>query len=233
MPVHRLLSLLLLALLLPAALHQSEPRPWHLWENNIVCYKYSKDVREADRKVIEQQMDKIEENVGCLKFRPSDDRVPAPKCLRIEVGLESSPEGECRFGGVVSPGNLTLRSVYRVSGAAACRQHVARGLLHELLHVLGAIHTHRYVLAILTYIKLIIVCIFFAYKAYFSHQIRLLKLLTFYSRVFLQKKCDVLTCVWARRPDRDKYITVHEKCIQPGARDQFLKCHNCRWAGTG
>merc|ERR1712236_134050 len=115
---------------------------WTRWDDNgvdpIVPYYFSGYVTKKDRELIKEQMNLIESKT-CIKFKETDQyRAPRHR-MKIQVGSKTCP---CCFDGGVTPNQEVLfESTYQLADIEQCDR--SGGVLHELMHALGAMHTQQ------------------------------------------------------------------------------------------
>jgi len=111
------------------------------WTDNEVPYFFDDGVRDEDRRVVIEQMGRIESNVACIKFKETTSTQAPRHHLRIIV--EDKP---CSgFSGYVTNGHapqIIFNSSMHLSGWG-CNNVGPIGALHELMHVFGIEHTQK------------------------------------------------------------------------------------------
>jgi len=119
------------------------------WANNEVPYYFDGRVNNEDRRVVREQMDRIESNVACIRFQETTRSAAPRHHLRVMVGPQ--PCARCqgnwcrsRFSGHVhshyAP-QINFYSHYGLSGRGCNIGPI--GALHELMHVMGIEHTQK------------------------------------------------------------------------------------------
>eukprot|EP00092_Neocalanus_flemingeri_P004831 GFUD01005199.1.p1 GENE.GFUD01005199.1~~GFUD01005199.1.p1 ORF type:complete len:265 (-),score=41.38 GFUD01005199.1:291-1085(-) len=127
----------------------------YLWKeggDTIVPYFFDDGVSGKDRMVIKGQMKLIEDNT-CIKYEETTYQDAPPHRLKIMVDQStcSSKEYSMRFTGYVKHNGeeeVLLHSYYQLTDKETCElegfaKWIRRDVLHELMHTLGAIHTHQ------------------------------------------------------------------------------------------
>merc|ERR1712142_386432 len=115
------------------------------WEGGNVPYYFSVGVTSGDKIFIQKQM-KIIESKTCVRFieYPSESASPEHH-LQIRI-LYQSCSSSCCFAGYVtnerSP-KVQFTSEYQLTDNIACigNPMYSGGVIHELFHALGAMHT--------------------------------------------------------------------------------------------
>lgn len=139
-------TLSLLLVITEAGTHLDEP--WFRWRDGNVNF-YFKDMTNADRRVMRNMMRMIEQRT-CLKFR--EQRGPLAGHHLLVQGSPttclSGPGGRPRFSATVHAvePNMTqvvLESYYQLADSDRCVAESRGGLLHELFHVFGVMHTQK------------------------------------------------------------------------------------------
>jgi len=122
--------------------------PWFRWNQGIVPF-YFQSMTNADRRVIRTAMDSIEQRT-CLRFREQKGPLSGhhlkvagsgTTCL---AGPGNVPTFSATVGAV--PPNKTqvlLQSYYQLADSPRCVNESRGGLLHELFHVFGVMHTQK------------------------------------------------------------------------------------------
>eukprot|EP00092_Neocalanus_flemingeri_P012877 GFUD01013873.1.p1 GENE.GFUD01013873.1~~GFUD01013873.1.p1 ORF type:complete len:265 (+),score=43.29 GFUD01013873.1:42-836(+) len=127
----------------------------YLWKeggDTIIPYFFDDGVTEKDRMVIKGQMKLIEDKT-CIKYEETTYQDAPPHRLKIMVDQStcSSKEYSLRFAGYVTHNGeeeVLLHSYYQLTDKETCElegfaKWIRRDVLHELMHTLGAIHTHQ------------------------------------------------------------------------------------------
>jgi len=139
-------TLFLLLAIAEAGTHLDEP--WFRWRDGNVNF-YFKDMTNADRRVMRNMMRMIEQRT-CLRFR--EQRGPLTGHHLLVRGSSttclSGPGGRPRFSATVHAvePNMTqviLESYYQLADSDRCVAESKGGLLHELFHVFGVMHTQK------------------------------------------------------------------------------------------
>jgi len=114
--------------------------------NGKVPYFFDNSVTRKDRALIRKQMDVVQQKT-CVRFKSVSQHLAPEHRLKII----SHNIGSCRhgFGGGVGYGGRSMEvvfeSTYKLADHSSCKNHplYTGGILHELMHALGAIHTHQ------------------------------------------------------------------------------------------
>eukprot|EP00092_Neocalanus_flemingeri_P090743 GFUD01114938.1.p1 GENE.GFUD01114938.1~~GFUD01114938.1.p1 ORF type:complete len:267 (-),score=33.65 GFUD01114938.1:248-1048(-) len=129
----------------------------YLWRQEegdpIVPFFFDDGVTEKDRMVIKGQMKLIEDNT-CIKYEEKTYQDAPPHRLKIMVDQSTcSPrEYSIRFAGYVmhmrGEEEVLLHSYYQLTDKETCElegfaKWIRGSVLHELMHTLGATHTHQ------------------------------------------------------------------------------------------
>eukprot|EP00092_Neocalanus_flemingeri_P090742 GFUD01114937.1.p1 GENE.GFUD01114937.1~~GFUD01114937.1.p1 ORF type:complete len:259 (-),score=38.28 GFUD01114937.1:374-1150(-) len=127
----------------------------YLWKeggDTIVPYFFEDGVTGKDRMVIKGQMKLIEDNT-CIKYEETTYQDAPPHRLKIMVDQStcSSKEYSMRFAGYVTHNGeeeVLLHSYYQLTDKETCElegfaKWIRRDVIHELMHTLGATHTHQ------------------------------------------------------------------------------------------
>jgi len=152
-PNHGHHGLVLSAIGLVAFLHLGEAgthldAPWFHWQGGKVHF-YFQGMENADRRVMRAAM-RIIERKTCLTFK--EEKGPlAGHHLRIQGSQTpclSGPGSVPTFSATVgaTPPNRTevvLQSYYQLADSARCVNESRGGLMHELFHVFGVMHTQK------------------------------------------------------------------------------------------
>jgi len=124
---------------------------FHRWDGGKVPYYFSNRVTQQDKMFLKKQMEIIESKT-CVRFI-EHSQFPIPSHhMKIDIGPESCAESRgfgqwARFHAGVKTGQngleVLFESKYQFVDQSVCLEHIGRGVIHELFHVLGAIHTHK------------------------------------------------------------------------------------------
>merc|ERR1712059_2947 len=129
-----------------AGTHLDEP--WFRWRGGRVPF-YFQDMNNPDRRVIRNAMKSIERKT-CLRFL--EKRGPISGHHLLVTGSKttclSGPGGVPRFSATVHAvePNMTqvmLESYFQLADSSRCVDESRGGLLHELFHVFGVMHTQK------------------------------------------------------------------------------------------
>jgi len=119
------------------------------WNNNVVPYFFTYGVTSGDKALIQKQMRKIQRKT-CVRFKQMNERSAPAHRLKIQVGWNScGNEFYGQFSGVVKTWGHTKEVLFmshnQLTDHPSCRggEMYSGGVLHELMHALGAIHTHQ------------------------------------------------------------------------------------------
>jgi len=120
------------------------PNPVYSWGSGRadVPYYFSQ-FPGPDKNVVRQQMSRISRNVPCIKFHERASQ-PSGHHLKIQsIGHISCSSG---FSGEVGQAGSNLyMAVSRLADSSGCanRPMIEGGVLHELMHALGIMHTQK------------------------------------------------------------------------------------------
>jgi len=122
-----------------------DPNPAYSWGSGRadVPYYFSQ-FPEPDRNVVRQQMSRISRNVPCIQFH---EKASQPSGHHLKILFRGN--GQCRwgFGGQVGQvgSNVEMSFFRRLADSSACANEpmIQGGVLHELMHVLGIMHTQK------------------------------------------------------------------------------------------
>jgi len=124
---------------------------FYRWDGGKVPYYFSNRVTQQDKMFVKKQMEIIESNT-CVRFiEHSQSPIPSHH-MKIDTGPESCVISDgfsraYRFGAGVKTGQngleVLFESRYQIVDQSGCLEHNGRGVIHELFHALGAIHTHK------------------------------------------------------------------------------------------
>jgi len=121
--------------------------PWFRWKGGVVPYYFS-SMTNADRRVVRETMRSVERKT-CLSFR--EKKGPLSGHHLVVKGSQttclSGPGNSPRFSAVVHGGpnstQVSLESYYQLADSNRCVKENRGGLLHELFHVFGVMHTQK------------------------------------------------------------------------------------------
>jgi len=122
-----------------------DPNPVYSWGSGRadVPYYFS-DFPEPDRSIVRQQMRRISSNVPCIKF---DERASQPSGHHLRIQFHGTLQCSRYFSGKVGQwgSNVVMSFGSRLADSSACANlaHVQGGVVHELMHVLGIMHTQK------------------------------------------------------------------------------------------
>jgi len=109
-----------------------------------VRYYFSGHFPEHDRRVVRQQMRRISRNVPCIKFH---EKASKPSVHHLMIQFRGNGQCSRGFSGQVrqSGSNVVMEFFRRLADSSACANYayVQGGVLHELMHVLGIMHTQK------------------------------------------------------------------------------------------
>merc|ERR1719499_440795 len=121
-------------------------KPWFRWSNGKVPYYFNASVTNDDRVMMRIMMKKIEQK-SCVKFLEQVEP-PTGHHLEIQVhsGISCVQQGRPRFSAAVysePPLNqkVVLYSSYKLADKRECWAENRGGLLHEMFHLFGIMHT--------------------------------------------------------------------------------------------
>jgi len=124
-----------------------DPNPVYSWGSGRADVPYYFDGRfpALDRKVVRQQMKRISRNVPCIRFH---ERASKPGGHHLMIKFHGNGQCSRGFSGGVrqSESNVVTMSFgRRLADSSACvnMAHVQGGVLHELMHTLGIMHTQK------------------------------------------------------------------------------------------
>jgi len=117
-----------------------DPSDAFKWKNGRIPYFWKGRVTSNDKRVFYRAMKQIEERT-CLRFE-ENRREPREHHLEISVGSTScTARGFSAGVAVQSFRKVTLQSSYQLADSPRCNWQ--GGILHELMHVLGIMHTQK------------------------------------------------------------------------------------------
>ena len=119
-------------------------RKYFSWDKEVP-YFFDNSVIHEDKALIRKQMDVVEEKT-CVRF----NEVAQHSAPEHRLKIINHNQGSCRygFGGGVSSGGYSMEvvfsSYFQLTDHSSCKNNpmYSGGVLHELMHALGAIHTH-------------------------------------------------------------------------------------------
>jgi len=128
-------------------------KPWFRWAGGKVPYFFQAGVTNTDRALVRRVMHQIEEKT-CVTFQENISKRTVPD-HHLEIRVQSSSsclgrtrggEKHPRFMGVVyaqppAKKQVVLQSRYKVADRRECRKENEGGLLHEMMHLFGVMHT--------------------------------------------------------------------------------------------
>jgi len=121
-------------------------KPWFNWEGGKVPFYFNATVTNDDRVMIRHMMKQIEKK-SCVRFR-EQTKPPSGHHLEIQVHSSTScvQQGRPRFSAAVyaePPTNqrVILYSSYKLADKRECWAENRGGLLHEMFHLFGIMHT--------------------------------------------------------------------------------------------
>lgn len=119
------------------------------WTDGKIPYYFSGTVTKNDKAVIHKAMKEIEKLTSCFRFQENNIE-PSGHHLVIKVGYPSCVDenGMLQFGGGVTPpsGSIVTLTFHRqLADHPRCnnKNFILSGVLHELMHVLGVMHTQK------------------------------------------------------------------------------------------
>lgn len=121
-------------------------KPWFNWEGGVVPYYFNVSVTNDDRVMMRHMMKQIEKK-SCIKFK---EQVNQPSGHHLEIQVHSGTScvqlGKPRFSAAVyaePPRNqkVILYSAYKLADKRQCWAENRGGLLHEMFHLFGIMHT--------------------------------------------------------------------------------------------
>jgi hypothetical protein len=117
-----------------------DPSEAFRWNGGKIPYFFKGRVTSNDKRVFYDAMKQIEDKT-CFKFE-ENSREPREHHLEISVGSPSCASRGFSAGvGVKSFTKVTLQSSYQLADSSRCNWQ--GGILHELMHVLGVMHTQK------------------------------------------------------------------------------------------
>jgi len=118
------------------------------WKDGKIPYYFSGTVTKNDKAVIHKAMKEIEKLTSCFRFQENNIE-PSGHHLVIKVGYPSciDENGMLQFGGDVLPSDsIATLTIYRqLADNPKCNNNniFFGGVLHELMNVLGVMHTQK------------------------------------------------------------------------------------------
>jgi len=151
METHSQLCLVLVITLYFSSLAQSGThldKPWFRWSGGKVPFFFQVSVSNSDRVMIRHMMRQIEGKT-CIRFKEKNSENPPPgHHLEIKVLGNSScvQQGIPRFSAAVYAEPPTMQKVilyssYKLADKTECWGKARGGLLHEIMHMFGVMHT--------------------------------------------------------------------------------------------
>lgn len=121
---------------------------WFRWKDGRVPF-YFQNMENADRRVIRTAMKSIERKT-CLRFEEEEGPLSGHHLVvkGSQTSCLSGPGGVPTFSAAVAaipPANkqVVLQSYFQVADSQRCVNESRGGLLHELFHVFGVMHTQK------------------------------------------------------------------------------------------
>ena len=114
----------------------------YVWDDGEIPYYFSTRQNIRNKKLVEKAMRQIEKRT-CFRFLKLDREPTKTHHLEIKIG-EPSCKGKgfsagVRIGG---PWKMVLESEWQLADSSSCLDW-EDGILHELMHVLGVMHTQK------------------------------------------------------------------------------------------
>lgn len=121
-------------------------KPRFQWEGGVVPF-YFRNVTQNNQNLLKSLMKKIESKT-CLRFKPGSDDEEDGHHLDIYVSSRSClvggrPVFSASVSGVDNSSHMVLQSHYSLADNPKCRKETSGGILHELFHVFGVMHTQQ------------------------------------------------------------------------------------------
>ena len=139
-------------------------KPWFNWEGGSVPYYFNVSVTNDDRVMMRHMMKQIEKK-SCIRFREQTNQPSGLRNLKswmyphhptsllghhleiqVHSGISCVQQGKPRFSAAVyaePPRNqkVILYSAYKLADKRECWAENRGGLLHEMFHLFGIMHT--------------------------------------------------------------------------------------------